>query len=99
MKKIFVILALMAIPACITVRQSGAHDIQVTTYGSGNAFTAHTERQNSAQDAQAAPSVGVGDEPIKTAGKTAVALATGGASTVPQAAAAAIAKDAAPLTP
>lgn len=78
----------LAVNGCITVRQSGAHDIAVDTHGNSNAFTVHTERQNSAQDASAEPKLSaVGDEALKTAGKTAAAIATGGASTVPQAAA------------
>ena len=53
-----VVLAI-AVTGCITVRQSGAHDIQVTTYGSGNKFEAHTERQNSAQEGTATPTIDV----------------------------------------
>lgn len=79
---------LASLAGCITVRQSGAHDITVTTNGNSNNFTAHTERQNSAQDATAEPKLSaVGDEALKTAGKTAAAIASGGLTTIPQTAA------------
>lgn len=89
----------LAVNGCITVRQSGAHDFEIVTHGNGNQFSAHTERANSAQDASAEPHLSaVGDEALKTAGKTAAALGSGGLSTIPQAAAK-IAEDAKPLTP
>ena len=59
MKKIVAVFALCLCVSCITVRQSGAHDISVTTYGSGNKFEAHTERQNSAQEGTATPTIDV----------------------------------------
>ena len=56
MKKIVAILVVcLLVPACITVRQSGAHDFEIVTNGNGNKFEAHTERQNSAQDAKSDP--------------------------------------------
>ena len=86
----------LALPGCITVRQSGAHDITVNTQGNDNKFEAHTDRQGSAQSASAEPKLSaVGDEALKTAGKTLAAVTSGGLTTIPQAAAK-IAEKAAP---
>jgi len=87
-------------PACITVRQSGAHDTTINITGDANSLSMVAHRESSAQDASAEPKLSaVGDEALKTAAKTAVALGTAGASTIPQAAAAIAGKDAAPLSP
>lgn len=60
MKKITAVMFVsLMVPACITVRQSGAHDITVNTQGKGNSFTVHTERASSAQSAEATPIVDV----------------------------------------
>lgn len=77
---------------CITIRESGAHDVTVNTNGNHNEFALHTERANSGQTAQASASLpvtplAVGDEALKTIGKTVVGVTSGGLSTIPQAAA------------
>lgn len=93
--------ALVGLPACITIRESGAHDVRVETNGNQNRFDLHTERANSAQTAQAAASLSPGingDEAAKTAAKLAATLASGGAAALPIAAAK-IAEDAAPVSP
>jgi hypothetical protein len=86
---------------CITIRESGAHDVTVNTNGNHNRFDLHTERQNSAQTAQAAASItpGVnGDEAVKSAAKLAATLGTGGAAALPLAAAKIAEPDANPIT-
>jgi hypothetical protein len=91
---------LLALPACITVRQSGAHDTTINITGDANSLSMVAHRESSAQSADAEPKLSaVGDEALKTAAKTAVALGTAGASTIPQAATAIAKNDAAPLSP
>ena len=78
----------LAVTGCITVRQSGAHDTTINIVGDSNGLSMVAHRESSDQDASAEPKLSaVGDEALKTAGKTAAAIATGGASTLPQAAA------------
>jgi len=88
--------------SCITIRESGAHDVRVETNGNQNRFDLHTERQNSAQTAQAAASItpGInGDEAVQSAAKLAATLGTGGAAALPLAATKIANKeDAQPLT-
>lgn len=90
-----------AIPGCITIRESGAHDVRVETNGNDNQFNLHTERANSAQTAQASAALtpGInGDEAVKSAAKLAATLGTGGAAALPLAAAKIAEPDAQPLT-
>lgn len=86
---------------CITIRESGAHDVRVETNGNDNQFNLHTERANSAQTAQASAALtpGInGDEAVKSAAKLAATLGTGGAAALPLAAAKIAEPDAQPLT-
>jgi hypothetical protein len=98
---IMIIFMAASIQGCITIRESGAHDVTVNTNGNQNRFDLHTERQNSAQTAQAAASItpGInGDEAVKSAAKLAATLGTGGAAALPLAAAKIAEPDAQPLT-
>ena len=86
---------------CITIRESGAHDVRVETNGNHNRFDLHTERANSAQTASAAASLTpgiVGDKAIEATGKTLATLGTGGAAAVPLVVAKIAEPDAQPLT-
>ena len=87
--------------SCITIRESGAHDVRVETNGNDNQFNLHTERANSAQTAQASAALtpGInGDEAVKSAAKLAATLGTGGTAALPLAAAKLAEPDAQPLT-
>lgn len=93
-----------AVNGCISNDpRTGSHDMARLVVIDGQYNTAHitftlnkgdTEAKNEG-GGQVAP---IGDEALKTAGKTAAALGSGGLSTIPQAAAK-IAEDKAPLSP
>jgi len=48
-------LVVAVFPACITVRQSGAHDTTINITGDCNALSMAAHRENSAQDAKSDP--------------------------------------------
>jgi len=48
-----------ALPACLTVRQSGAHDTTINIVGDTNSLSMAAHRENSAQDAKSDPKLGV----------------------------------------